>query len=69
MRPLFVCRFLENKSYHTGVPAEAPKERKAPETPHWCTKTLLPIGPDGKDVREDRCSSPDRPCFHPQVQL
>lgn len=69
MKPISVCRFLGNKSYFTGTPAFAPAERRPPETACWCGRTQLPVGPDGEDVREERCSGGGRVCFRPQVEL
>ncbi|MGH7163649.1 MAG: hypothetical protein ACREID_09200 [Planctomycetota bacterium] len=68
MKPLAVCRFLENKAYHVPPPPGKEEGLTPPSTPFWCAKTHDPVGPDGGDVRDDRCVR-GRSCFRARVEL
>lgn len=68
MKPLHVCRFLQNKAYFMISSATPQPEERAPGTPFWCATTHEAVGPDGKDVRDDRCLK-GRGCYRAQVDL
>ncbi len=68
MKPLVVCRFLNNKAYFFPPSLDREADARAPATPFWCARTCDPVGPDGNDVRDDRCLD-GRPCFEPQVRF
>ncbi|MHC4410876.1 MAG: hypothetical protein ACYTEG_15910 [Planctomycetota bacterium] len=71
MKPITACRWLENKAFMLGPPADgAPEEDLLDQfsTPCWCLKTHDSIGPDGAGVELRACCD-GRTCFEPEVQL
>ena len=55
------CRFLRSKEMFIQVGSE-PAEPHSSSGHFWCVHTQTVIGPDGKVVTEEECSS-SRMCF------
>ena len=71
MKPITACRWLDNKGFMMGPPAEpAPQAELLDQfsTPCWCIKTHDGFGPDG-DVVELRTCRRGRGCFEPEVEI
>ena len=70
MKPPTACYWLDNKQYHFPPPADGRvREAREPVTPFMCLKTHEAFGPDGGEACEGCCSSSERACYKPEVEL